>query len=243
MQRNNGSSTGCGALGVKLGLALIAAMQLAACDTQAEDQLLASDLVYLKQQHGWKKTIRIDSWLTFHPDLVRHLRSERIRTMEEGRWDCRFDEGCFETSDFRLAYDGTRLVSIVEEQTLHGGGAHPITGVTDYLYDLEAHERIRFGDLFTSWSKARPLIQEAFCASLHSSYEEAEECPDVQQQAISLASLPETDKATGFTVETQDYALGYYAAGRATVYIELNRQIQELIKPEYLSEFEDPGAY
>ena len=227
-------------IGLKLGLMLMATMQLAACDTKADDQLLASDLVYLKQQHGWKKTLKIDSWLTFHPDLVRHLRSERVRTMEEGRWDCRFDDGCFETSDFRLAYDGTRLVSIVEEHTLHGGGAHPITGVTDYLYDLEAHERIRFGDLFTSWSKARPLIQEAFCTSLQWDYEDVEKCPDVQQQAISLASMEETDKAPGFTVETQDYALGYYAAGRATIYIQVNQQILAVIKPEYRSQFEDP---
>lgn len=225
-----------------IGFAIAAAMQLAACDMKAEDQLLASDLVYLKQQRGWKKTIEIDPWLTSHPDLVRHLRSERVGAMEEGEWDCQASYRCYESSTFRLAYDGTRLVSIVEDQTLYAGGAHPISGVPDYLYDLEAGQRIRFGDLFTSWKKARPLMQEAFCNSLQGSYEEAEECPDVQQQAISLASSPETDKAPGFTVETQDYALGYYAAGRATVRIDLDRQIHALIKPEYRSEFEDPSA-
>jgi hypothetical protein len=210
---------------------------LASCGSAADGTLLASDLTYLKQDKGWTKSIEIDPWLVTRPSLVRHLRSERSKAMDEGRWDCPVDFGCHDRSEFRLMHDGERLVSIVEEQDFFGGGAHGIAGVSDYLYDLKIGKRIRFGDIFVSWSNARPLLQEAFCETLKWTHEDATECPDIQKQAISLLSVPSTGKVDAFIVETQDYALGYYAAGRATIRVEITAQIYGLIRPEFQQEF------
>lgn len=217
---------------------IIGAILLSSCQAKAEDRLLASELIYFKQEGGWTKSIQIDPWLAPRPDLVRHLRSERIKTMEDGAEECPVDWGCEESSEFRLYHRGERLVSIVEHQSRDGGGAHPITGFADYLYDLERGERIRFGDLFVSWDTARPVLQRAFCAQLRSEYPHAEECPAIEEQAISIMSSSSPGKAGSFMIDTQDYALGYYAAGRAEVHIDLNPRVHSMLRREYQGEFE-----
>jgi len=223
-------------------LAVMGLALLASCNSAADDTLAASDLTYVKEDKGWMDTITIDPWLASHPDLVRHLKAMRIKAMDESKWDCAAGFSCTQSSEFRLMHDGSRLVSVIEENTVYGGGAHEITGLADYLYDLEATKRLRFGDIFASWEEARPVLQREFCESLRWQYEAAEECPDIQKQAIALSSSPLPAKVSAFQVETQDYALGYFAAGRAAVQVDVTREIMGLLKPEFREEFETNGA-
>ena len=88
---------------------------LASCGAKSDNQaLLASDLVYFKQYEGWTKTITIDPWLAPRPDLVRHIKAERVKAIEAGSWSCQASWGCEESSDFTVHHNGDLLVSIEE---------------------------------------------------------------------------------------------------------------------------------
>lgn len=202
--------------------------------------LLATELTYSQQKAGWTHTLTIDPWLASRPELVRAIRAEYTAAAGKGYESCSSELGCSDTTTFQVAHSGPRLVSLLQENDIDGGGAHPITRVGDYLFDVSARKKVRFGDIFSSWTNVRPLIQSAFCANLRATHEGLSKCPDVQGQAITLFSTPMSGKVTAMLVSTQDYALGSYADGRESVRVEVSRAIYEQLREEYRNDFQTP---
>lgn len=211
---------------------------LAGCKAEANEGLPASELTYSTTDQGWTLSITIDPWLGSRPDIVRKIREWRISNMLAGDDECYTESGtgCEESASFEVHYDGTRLVSVLENSQVDTGGAHPRGLLRDHLFDLQTGDEIRFGDLFASWAKARPIIQREFCAVVRPSVEDIEKCPDIQKQAITLRAYPRGLIST-IVVSTQDYELGYYAAGNGPFDIEITPDITANLKPEYRSEF------
>lgn len=227
-------------------LLITGAALLGACEAQAQDPLLADELVYTENNAGWLRKIKIDSSLASFPPLVRQLRATQIAAFDPSLDACGMasGDGCLEITKFELEYEGTRLVSLLESTHRYGGGAHSLTRATDHLYDLKSAKRLRFDDIFTSWPQARAILQSAFCRDLSQYHPDAEECPAIEKQAITLGGYEyEIAKAVFVTVTTQDYALGTYALGQATISIEVTNNLYDLIKPEYREDFQKPPAY
>jgi hypothetical protein len=228
---------------MKIRIALAAALLVSGCSAKANDALLASELTWSQEKDGWSKSLEFSPWLAEHRDLVRRIRAERIAEMtgdEDGTCDAAADGSptCQRSWTYTLRYSGKRLISLIAEGQLDTGGAHPTGGYSDYLFDVEADQKIRFGDLFTSWADIRPLLQRSFCAQLRERNAEYT-CPPVEKQALALSGG--AGKASSITVETQDYALGSYADGRETIYVPLAQDMLSLIKPEYRGEFTAAG--
>ena len=227
-------------------ITIVAALLVGACDAKANDGLLASELTWSESKGGWTRSIEFSPWLADRPDLVRRIRTERIAalTSDTGAECEPFSAGgtpaCEDTWTYAVHYDGKRLVSLSAENTFDGGGAHPITGVSDYLYDVETGEKLRFGDLFISWERVRPLLQQQFCQEVHNQNSQYA-CPAIEKQAVALMSSGSSAAVSAFLVETQDYALGSYADGRETISIGLSPAVLSLIKPEFRGEFAASG--
>lgn len=164
---------------VILGALLVTACS-AASAPQQDEYLPASELTYFSQDDGWTFMLTIDPWLAPRPELVRTIRAAYVAETSGEKRDCGTQLGCSHSTQFEVFHDGWALVSLINEENIDGGGAHPITTTSDYLYDTAARQRIKFGDIFLSWSKARPLIQSLFCQNLRQIRDQLQDCPDIQ---------------------------------------------------------------
>lgn len=227
-------------------IAIVAALLVGACDAKANDGLLASELTWSESKGGWSRSIEFSPWLADRPDLVRRIRGERIAAMTSDTGaECEpYSAGgtaaCEDIWTYAVHHNGKRLVSLSAENTFDGGGAHPITTFSDYLYDVGTGEKLRFGDLFISWERVRPLLQKQFCQEVHSRNAQYA-CPAIEKQAVTLMSSASSATTSSFLVETQDYALGSYADGTETISIGLSPAVLSLIKPEFRGEFAAAG--
>lgn len=213
---------------------------LGACQAQASNPLLASELVYESAANGWTRTIVIDPRLSKHPELVREIRKARISNMLAGDDECYTESktGCEEDATFDLHFDGTRLVSVLESTQVDTGGAHPRGFYRDHLFDMASGQEMRFGDLFNSWAAVRPVLQRELCTAVKAMTENGEKCPDIEKQAFSLQGYRPGQIST-ILVTTQDYELGFYAAGNGPFPIEITPSILSQVKAEYRSDFEN----
>lgn len=211
---------------------------------EATGEVLARELFFEERGPNHRSLWTADPLLARHPAILRDLRREGVS--EAGLADsCSPPLPCYRTARQELAYDGTTLLSIFSSVDQFTGGAHGAFGVEDRLYDLRTGRRIRFGDIFTSWPAARPLLQAKVCAALRETRSEhgLAECPDVTEIAFGLSEsgeIPVGGLATGFEVRTSDYQLGSYADGRETVWITLDPALLALIKPAYRADFRVP---
>lgn len=226
---------------------VFAAIATSACSAKASEELLAKELLWTSEGPGWIRSIEFSPSMATQPHLVRRLKAERIKAMGKPP-----EEGCGSMSDelikceefwtYKLQYEGDRLVSVLASNTDYSGGAHHLARNADYLFDEARGKPIRFGNIFTDWPHAKRLLQRSFCQSLRDLNRDYI-CPSIEDQAITLVSSGD-DKASGFVVTTQDYAIGSYADGQETVRIELTPNVAALLRPEYRDEFviQDPGS-
>lgn len=230
-----------------LGLACVAAPVAAnmqargQAQAQASGEVLARDLYHEQRGRDRLELWEADARLARYPVIFRAIRASGLREVRLGS-DCSPNLPCNRNIHDEFVYAGTRLLSTFSSIDQFTGGAHGSFGVSDGIYDLRTNRKIRFGDLFTSWSRAKPLLQTKICEALRQVRPEAEgiSCPDADTLAFGLTEvgdIPVGGPASGFEVRMSDYAMGSYAAGREDLYITLDRPIYNLIKPEYRGDF------
>lgn len=227
-----------------LGLACIAAPLGLSAQPRTSGEVLARELYHEIRGPNRYALWTADAMIARHPVILRGLRARAMRELPLTE-DCSPQLPCNRYMKDELSYSGTRLVSIFSTTDQFLGGAHGAVGVSDAIYDLRTNRRVRFGDLFTNWTRARALIQPKICESLRQMRENMEgiECPEVDGLAFGLTEtgdIPIGRAATGFEVRMSDYALGSYAAGREDLWITLDRALYNLIKPEYRVDFRVP---
>ena len=228
-----------------LGRAALAAICLAApvvaqAQQRSSGEVLARELYFEERGPNRRALWTADAMIARYPEIFRALRAEGIAAARLGD-ECLAQLPCHRTIHHEFSFSGSRLLSVLVTTDQFLGGAHGAVGVTDAIYDVRSGRRIRFGDLFTSWSRARPLLQAKICENLRAVRENMEgiECPRADDLAFGLheSEIPIGGPASGFEVRTSDYALGSYAAGRETLFIMLDRPLYNLIKPEYRADF------
>lgn len=234
------------ALGI-LGLACVAAPVALSAQPRASGEVLARDLYFEERGPNQRALWTADPMIARHPVIFRALRTRNMREVRLGD-DCTRTMPCHRTIRDEFAYSGSRLLSVFTTVDQFTGGAHGAVGVSDGIYDLRTNRKLRFGDLFTAWNRARLLIAAKICESLRQVRENMEgiECPAPDDLAFGLSeagNIPIGGPASGFEVRMSDYALGSYAAGRETLFITLDRELYNLIKPEYRSDFDVREAF
>ena len=228
------------ALGI-LGLACVAAPVALSAQPQPGGEVLASELYFEERGPNQRALWTADPMIARYPVIFRAMRAEHMREVRLGD-DCSPPMPCHRTIRDEFTFAGTRLLSTFTSVDQFLGGAHGMFGVSDGIYDLRTNRRLRFGDLFTNWSRAKPLIQAKVCEALRQVRENMEgiDCPDADELAFGLSeagSIPIGGPAGGFEVQMSDYALGSYAAGRETLFIMLDRPLYDLIRPDYRADF------
>lgn len=218
-------------------------------DGRSAGPLLASELSFEERGDRRRAVWTADPLLASYPQIVRALRAEALPEIRPRADECAARIACFRSLRDELALDGPRLISIFRESNQYLDGAHGVSGATDWLYDKRARRRIRFGDLFRSWSAARPVLQQRFCRALAEARPGQDgagiTCPELRHLAFGLSAdreLPVGRRATAIEMRTSDYALGGYAFGRETVWIAIDPTILDLIRPEYRGDFELSGS-
>ena len=230
-----------------LGPALLAATCLsvpaiALAQQRPSGEVLARELYFEERGPNRRALWTADAMIARYPAIFRALRAEGIAAARLGD-DCSAQLPCHRTVRHEFSFSGSRLLSVLVTTDQFLGGAHGAFGVQDAIYDLRTGRRIRFGDLFTSWSRARPLLQAKICEALRVVRENMEgiQCPQAGEVAYGLnesGEIPIGGPASGFEVRMSDYALGSYAAGRENFFIMLDRPLYNLIKPEYRADFQ-----
>lgn len=224
-----------------LALVCAAAPVAVSAQTRQSGEVLARELYHEIRGPNRRALWTADAMIARHPVIFRALRAKALRELPLTE-DCSANLPCNRNMNDELSYSGSRLVSIFSTTDQFLGGAHGHVGVSDAIYDLRTNRRVRFGDLFTSWTRAKPLLQAKICEALRALRENMEgiECPDAGELAYGLTEageIPIGRAASGFEVRMSDYALGSYAAGREDLFITLDRPIYNLIKPEYRADF------
>lgn len=227
-------------LGV-LGLACVAAPVAASAQPRSTGEVLARELYFEERGANRRALWTADPMIARHPVVFRAMRAQNMREVRLGD-DCSDNMPCHRTIRDEFVYSGARLLSTFTSVDQFTGGAHGSFGVSDGIYDLRTNRKLRFGDLFTSWSQAKPLIAAKVCETLRQIRENMEgiECPDADELAYGLSetgNIPVGGPASGFEVRMSDYALGSYAAGREDLFVMLDRPLYDLIKPEYRADF------
>ncbi len=227
-----------------IALACAMAPAVASAQPRGADEVLARELYFEERGPNRMATWTADARIARHPVIFRAIRAQALREAPL-RDDCTVTMPCSRVMTDELSYSGTRLLSIFSTTDQFLGGAHGAVGVSDGIYDLRTNRRLRFGDLFTNWNRAKPLIQAKICESLRQVRDNMEgiDCPDADRVAYGLteaSEIPVGRAASGFEVRMSDYALGSYAAGRETLWINLDQALLNLIKPEYRADFRVP---
>lgn len=218
---------------VKVKAALLSgAMMLAACSADAGNAqsvspqaLLASDLVY-KDVAGQKDlSFKLDPWLSEYPSIAREVRRTKLAALNAE--DCTTNRTCSVSSNIEMHYGGARLVSLIDTTSSYYGGAHPSMTAEDFIFDAQSGQRLRFANIFNSWSAARELLQRQWCGAVskHSA------CPPIEKQALALSGGSEG--INGIFVQTSDYAFGNYAEGSDKAFLSITPELIALAKPEY----------
>lgn len=206
----------------------------------------ATDL-YFKEQSGRQLTEwKADAALSQFPALLRALRQDGATPLSRLSDQCSEEFECWERRSDLLEFAGARLVSVRVDADAYYGGAHPSGGHSDYLWDRQRQARIRFGDIFTSWPRARAILQPALCADLarqmgaNENFDASQmECPKVEEVALTLSGGGGVDdRVWAVNASTSDYHLGSYAAGRAQVTIPLSPELRALVRPEFAADFQ-----
>jgi hypothetical protein len=230
------------------GLALAGAGAHAQRGRSNAGPLLASEMSFEQRGERRRAVWTADPLLAPYPEVVRALRAEALPEIRPRIDECAARIACFSSLRDELALDGPRLISIFRESNQYLDGAHGVSGATDWIYDKTARRRIRFGDLFQSWSAARPILQQRFCRALAEARPGPDSagltCPELRYLAFGLSAdreLPVGRRATAIEMRTSDYALGAYALGRETVSIPVDRTIFDMVRPEYRGDFEVSG--
>lgn len=228
-------------------LGLVAAALPVAANAQpaSSGEVLARELYFEERGPNRMATWTADPRIAQHAVIFRAIRAQALREAPLGD-DCSDNLPCSRQMTDELSHSGTRLVSIFQTTDQFLGGAHGNVGVSDAIYDLRTNQRVRFGDLFTNWARAKALLQPKICESLRQMRESMDgiECPDADTLAFGLTEageIPVGRAASGFEVRMSDYALGSYAAGREDLWVTLDQPLYNLIKPEYRADFRVPG--
>jgi hypothetical protein len=218
-------------------LALLAAAALA----PAPRPLLATDLMWEERAPRRRASWSADPMLAPYPEIVRWLRRRSVPAVREDVFRCEGRVPCYQSIRHELAFGGARLVSIFAERRAYLGGSHAANEPTSIVWDRARRAPIRFGNIFVSWERARPLLQTRLCAALvHARPDESNECPAIDEVALGLgdgAEVPVGGPASAFEARTSDYQLGSHAAGRETVFIGVDPELLALVRPEYRAEF------
>ncbi len=226
-------------------LAVPAALSTAGAPDPTAGGLLARDLVFEERALRRRAVWTPDPLLARFPEIARALRSEAIAEVRLGPDDCVEPMPCYRSLRHQLGFAGERLVTVFAERQAYLGGAHGGGGASDFVWGRARGRRVRFGDIFTSWAAARPLLQQRLCEQLRSQRSEMEiECPPVDELAFGLSDEPDAPiggPASHIEVRTSDYQLGSYAAGREMVLIPIDAPLLALVRPEYRVDFAPVG--
>lgn len=211
----------------------------------ADQKITENDLYYKGARGEWVSEWKADPALLQFPELVRLLRKEGVESVQLSSDICMEDRPCSANATEDLQFAGKRLVSVKQTSDAYYGGAHPIGGSSDFLWDRKTRKRVLFGNIFVSWEAVRPILQSQFCRDLRDQYgQDADsdtvqiECPNVENVALTLTG---ESRADGIMASTSDYQLGGYANGRGDVHMSLTEEIFNSIKAEYRPEFVPPS--
>ena len=147
--------------------------------------------------------------------------------------DCTRDSECFQSVVDEVEFSSPVLVSVRRTTDQFLGGAHGSASVSDFNY-LNG-KQVRFGELFSSWTDAKSIIQKQFCERLLNSQPrevtggDGYSCPNIDDTALNLSG---SGNVSSISIATSDYQLGYYAAGRAHEMIPLTPELVGLLRPE-----------
>ena len=214
----------------------------ACANKEAGNNLLARDLIFEKIADGWTYEVILDPRISRHPEIARLIMAAKADGIKKPDDACDLsasgEPNCFETHDISVAFAGSRLLSLLDEIQVDRG-MHPVVSYEGHIFDVADKREIPFETIFTDWSEAKSRMQKQFCSRLEQERPDAEECPAIEKQGLSLHQ-------SGVFVNTHDYQLGAYPLGREAILLSLDGEgdgvpeFRSLLKDEYKAEF-DPS--
>lgn len=190
-----------------------------------DDKLAAIELVYEDVDESKNLSFQLDPWLANYPIVARKIREEKLAALAAE--ECDTTTTCLVGSEVSTHYRGERLISLIDTTTSFYGGAHPSMKAADMTFDLQSGDKLRFGEVFSSWPAAREMLQIQWCDAV----KEHSTCPPIEEQALALSGG--ADGISGVFVKTSDYAFGNYAEGSDDAYLAITPELLALAKPEY----------
>lgn len=181
-------------------------------------------------------------------ELLSDARTDRAER-KQGGWPFNAYES---STDYRVAGNAPRLLSLSADWYSFTGGAHPNHGTSGLIWDRQARAPVAVNALFVQGAEAlRPLFAKAFCKALDKERAKRREgepidggtddpfnaCPKFSEIGI----IPETKRHPGrldtLLFHADPYVAGPYAEGDYDVELPVTAAVIAALKPEYRASF------
>ena len=151
----------------------------------------------------------------------------------------------FATTDWKLAADTPKLLSLIGESSSYSGGAHGSTSYAMRLWDKSAKRPIAMPALFANWPKARKAIEADYCKALAQAQAQRrigekvsgfDACPRLSDQ-VMVPWGGFDDAAPSIIILLPPYTAGPYSEGSYEITVAWPASIKPLLKPAWRSTF------
>lgn len=208
----------------------------------------ARELYIETKEPNWYHLRTADPAFIKFPWALRAIRkdSDTQNTISGGPDAEHCKEGCSEFEQLKIKFGGKRILSVERLVSGDDGSPRGFSNIEDFTYSVQSQERIRFGDIFTSWPEAQARLQRAFCESLDFKrqlprYTLFDGCPPIDNMVFFLvAGSGDTERVSHILIRSGICIIGPCAAvedSAANENIYIDKNLGELIKPDYLSDF------
>lgn len=180
-------------------------------------------------------------------------RGELARTSAEARRDARSDGFPYNkhsyTGEWKVVADLPRLLSLSNEFSTYGGGAHGNFGMESLVWDKQEGQAMQAVDLFTSPAALEQALGPRFCSELDRLREQRRGAPLEEEGESSFTDCPEIGELTvlvgsrsgskfdRLTLHAGPYVAGPYAEGAYSVDLRVDRAVLAAVRAEYRDSF------
>lgn len=193
------------------------------------------------------------------PAIAKHLDADLRRSRQDALTMAGEDKAAAAKADYpfrphsletewSVAADTPRLLSLRSQTYVFTGGAHGMTGYAALLWDKQRQREISFSAMMTAPSAFAAAIRDRFCAGLDAERAEKRgapvergdddftKCIDPMKEVLVPTSA-DGRRIGSLTVVIAPYSAGPYAEGSYEVKLPVDAAMLKAIKSEYHSAF------
>jgi hypothetical protein len=153
------------------------------------------------------------------------------------------------STDWLVAGDSPRLLSLAAQWSEYTGGAHGMHGTRALLWDRTGAEPLDFGDLFSESAAVQRLLEARWCTGIKAERRKKRSpdamtggifnaCPELSDLTLVPIDSDGDQRLDTIGLYADPYVAGPYAEGSYAVALPVTPAFIAALKPDYRASFE-----